>query len=288
MRFPLAAALRADHYRAEPYPHYVVTDALAEAAYQELATTRPDDAAIREGAAPGDNVRFSWSAVRTLDAPELPLAWRQFIAELVSQPFLDGVLAAFAPAIRTRYPFLEERMGPIEGWRVGVRKRDDFSRCEVLVDAQICLNSPVLRAASTVRGPHVDKPNKLFAGLYYMRPDDDTDTVGGELLIQRYRNPDARFDGSQLEPTDVETVSRVAYAGNTLVMFLNGLDALHAVTPRQPTPRSRYFVNLVGEVPHALFDLKARQRPLRGLRRLATRVGDLVRGRRTVSGQRYD
>lgn len=288
MRFDLALALTPEHYRSEPFPHYVVPNAVPAELYRTLSSQRPEDERIREGKPAGDNIRFSWSAAQTLEDASLALPWRQFIADQVSQSFLDHVLAAFAPAIRDRYPFLEERMGPIESWRVGLRKRDNFEHAHVLVDAQICLNSPVRSAASSVRGPHVDKANKLFAGLFYMRPDDDAETVGGELLIQRYRDPSARFDGSQLDPAAVETVDQVAYGGNTLVMFLNGLDALHAVTPRQPTSRSRYFVNLVGEVPYPLFDLKSRQRPFRSLRRLASRVGDLVRGRRTVSGQIYE
>lgn len=281
----LGTALHPAHYSASPYPHFVVRDALPAEEYAVLAASLPPDEAIRQGGDPGDNRRFSWSARHSLEDPALGPSWRAFIAGNVSQAFLDAVLAAFAPAIRARYPWLEERLGPIGGWRAGVRRRDGFDRADVLLDAQVCLNTPVVAGASAVRGPHVDKPGKLFAGLFYMRPADDTETVGGELEIQRYRNPGARFDGSQLDPHDVETVRRVPYAANTLVMFLNGIDALHAVTPRQPVGRSRYFVNIVGEIAHPLFDLKQRQRPFRQLRRLAARVGDALRGRRTDSGQ---
>lgn len=284
----LAAALRAECYRADPYPHYVVPFALTGSMYQHLAATFPSDDRIRRHASPGDNVRFSWSAAQSLTDDSLPAPWRVFITELTSQAFLQAVLGAFAPAIRARYPWLEQCMGPMPSWRAGLRGRDDFSTADVLVDAQICLNSPVLERASAVRGPHVDKPDKLFAGLFYMRPVQDADTQGGELMIQRCIDPHARFDGSQLDPAAVETVDRVPYAANMLVMFLNGPDALHAVTPRQPTPRSRYFVNLVGEVPHPLFDLKARQRPFRQLRRLVRRISDALAGRRSVSGQLRD
>ena len=198
-------------------------------------------------------------------------------------------MRALAPDIRATYPDLEQRIGrPLEQWRAGVRRRDTFASCEVLLDAQICINTPVRTAASSVRGPHVDKPNKLFAGLWYLRPPEDTDTVGGELLIYRWRAGRARFDGAELEPRDVEVVAQVPYAGNTFVLFLNSLDALHGVTPRQPTPRTRWFLNLVGEVGVPLFDLKARQRPLRGLRHAWMRVRDRLAGRHTDAGQRWD
>ena len=284
----LGSALAASHFATQPYPHYVVSDALPAPLYGELAARLPADDAIRQGGEPGDNRRFSWSAQQTLADARLDPLWREFVAAHVSQAFLDSVLAAFASAIRDRYPILEERLGAIGGWRAGVRRRDSFASADVLLDAQICLNSPVIAGASAVRGPHVDKPDKLFAGLFYMRPSDDAETVGGALQIQRHRRASPRFDGSQLEPQDVETVAEVAYAGNTLVMFLNGLDAVHAVTPRQPVPRSRYFINIVGEVAQPLFDLKSRQRPFRQLRRLSSRIGDALRGRRTDSGQLRD
>lgn len=284
----LGDVLAASCHVAEPFPYFVVADALPAAAYRELTARLPADERIREGAEPGDNRRFSWSARETLEDTQFDPSWREFIAAHVSQAFLDAVLAGFAPAIRARYPWLEDRLGPIDGWRAGLRRRDGFDTADVLLDAQICLNSPVIAGASAVRGPHVDKPNKLFAGLFYMRPADDEETRGGELLIQRRRDPSARFDGSQLDPDAVETVRQVPYAANTLVMFLNGLDALHAVTPRQPVARSRYFINIVGEVAHPLFDLKSRQKSFRQLRRLAGRIADALRGRRTDSGQLRD
>lgn len=284
----LGNALAPSQYAEQPFPHYVVHDALPAALYASLAATLPADARIRQGGEPGDNRRFSWSAQQTLVDSQLDPLWRDFIAANVSQPFLDAVLSAFAPAIRARYPWLEDHMGPIAGWRAGLRRRDGFDRADVLVDAQICLNSPVITGASAVRGPHVDKPDKLFAGLFYMRPDHDRETVGGELQVQAYRDRSARFDGSQLQPADVYTVRQVPYTANTLVMFLNGLDALHAVTPRQPVARSRYFVNIVGEVAVPLFDLKSRQRRFRQVRRLASRIGDALRGRQRDSGQLRD
>ena len=88
-------------------------------------------------------------------------------------------------------------------------RRQAFADCEVLLDAQVCVNTPVLRAASSVRGPHVDKPNKLFAGLYYLRPPGDTTTVGGELQLYRYPNPRAHVDGAELGVSEGETVALV-------------------------------------------------------------------------------
>ncbi|MGA0839841.1 MAG: hypothetical protein ACO3P1_08105, partial [Pseudomonadales bacterium] len=40
-----------------------------------------------------------------------------------------------------------------------------------------------------------------------------------------------------------------------LFMFVNGLEALHGVTVREPTPDRRLFLNLVGEMKRPLFDV---------------------------------
>jgi hypothetical protein len=285
----LAQRLDASTRRETPFPHFVVPAAAPAETFAALTRERPADDVVSRGQPAGDNRRFSLSAPEALTDPRVPQAWRDAVLAHIGQDFLDGVLRALAPDIRKTYPDLEDRIGrPLEQWRAGVRRRDTFESCEVLLDAQICINTPVRTAASSVRGPHVDKPNKLFAGLWYLRPPEDTDTVGGELLIYRWRAGRARFDGAELEPRDVEVVAQVPYAGNTFVLFLNSLDALHGVTPRQPTPRTRWFLNLVGEVGVPLFDLKARQRPLRGLRHAWMRVRDRLAGRHTDAGQRWD
>ncbi len=276
-------------HRTAPFPHFLAERALGESAYRGLVAEFPDAGTVTRGADRGDNRRFSLSAVDALDEPNVAERWRAFVAAHVSQAFLDGVLRALAPDIRRRFPDAEARAGrALEQWRAGVRRRQTFADCEVLLDAQVCINTPVLRAASSVRGPHVDKANKLFAGLYYLRPPDDTTTQGGELQLYGYRNARARFDGAELEPRDVALAATVPYAGDTFVLFTNSLEAVHGVTPRQITPNTRFFFNLVGEVAFPLFDLKSRQRPLPGLRRAWTRLTDRLAGRTTDSGQRWD
>src|SRR5687768_11571486 len=213
----LAQALRPEARADVPFPHYAVADALPRAQFEALVEAFPPNALVMQGGPPGDNRRYSWSAREALAEPALAAVWREFVAAHVAQSFLDGVLAALADDLRAAYPDLEARVGkPFAQWRAGLRRRDTFAEAEVLLDAQICINTPVVTTASTVRGPHVDRPNKLFAGLYYLRPPQDTDTRGGELELYGYRNPDARFDGAELAPRDVTLARTVPYEGNKI------------------------------------------------------------------------
>ena len=46
----------------------------------------------------------------------------------------------------------------------------------------------------------------------------------------------------------VEVVKEVRYEANTYVLFLNSRHSVHGVAPREITPLTRRFINMVGEV----------------------------------------
>lgn len=54
--------------------------------------------------------------------------------------------------------------------------------------------------------------------------------------------------GTQFEPEKLRLAAKVPYAANTLVMFINTPQALHAVTPRSFSSLPRRFVNIVAQV----------------------------------------
>src|SRR5205823_10197992 len=116
--------------------------------------------------------------------------WREFIKAHVSQEFLNELVTLFGDDIRAIYPSLEETYARLDRWRAGTRSMDNYRRAEVLLDAQICVNTPVAGQPSSVRGAHIDNTDKLFAGLYYLRHPDD-DSTGGDLEIYRSKDPSA-------------------------------------------------------------------------------------------------
>jgi len=274
------ASLLADPPRgalvSEPFPHLVLPDALPEDLCACLMAEFPPTEWIAGRHEAGDNRRWSWPAARTLSDARLSPAWRELIRFHTSPAFLAQVVRAFREPLRRLYPRLEAELGPGETWRAGVRGRDDFEAADVLLDAQICINTPVA-APTSVRGFHVDRPDKLFAGLYYLRAPDDR-SCGGDLQIARFRAA-RRFREYEIDERDVEVVRTVPYARNVLVMFLNGRDAVHGVTPRAVGPQPRRFVNLVGALRRPLFDLGPDQAPRQGLVPAARRVFAQLRAR---------
>jgi len=242
----------------DPFPHIVLRDALPEDLYARLAAEYPATDVIAESSHWGSNTRYSLTATKALDNPAISPLWRAFVHAHTSQQFLDQLVGIFADQIRALYPDFERAYAPLDRLRRGIRNRDSFDDADVLLDAQISINTPVQRRASSVRGLHLDRPNKLFVGLFYMRHSADT-SQGGDLELGRYRDGPAHFQEAELDARHVEVTKTVRYDRNVLVLFPNSIDALHGVTARSVTEHPRYLFNLVAEVRAPLFDLSPYQ-----------------------------
>lgn len=254
----LLADLPTDTVRTQPFPHLVARDLLPNELVARLIADFPPLGRITEGKPPGNNLRFSYAAHKALADPQVSDDWKRLVNDQLGQDFLDHFIRLFGDAIRTRLPALTGRFGDALQLRAGIRRQGAFRHADLLLESQISVNTPVTEPIS-VRGPHVDMPDKLFAGLFYLRHPDD-DAPGGDLQIHRYRNGSRCWHGQFIDDDDVTVVDTVKYQSNVLVLFLNGYDAIHGVTPRQPTRYPRLFLNLFGELQHPLFDLNHYQR----------------------------
>lgn len=262
----VTARLRPEDVVASPFPHVVLQDALEPGLYAALSREMPPLEILVKGRRFGSNDRLNFSAANIGLSPALSREWKEFIQAHVNQPFLDSVLALFAPHVLAAYPNFERDFRPLDTLRAGIRGADDYGTADVLLDAQIAVNTPVTGPATTVRGPHVDMPEKLFVGLFYMRREDD-DSSGGALEFYRSRVAKPSFSETRDVPErEIEPVFRIPYAANQLVLFLNTPWSLHGVSPRAETRHPRYFLNLIGQMGGPLF--QARQSgPARSLLR---------------------
>jgi hypothetical protein len=280
--------------RVEPYPHVVVENCLPEQYFNELAAAYPSDETIIEfcrqhpyrtfpfaDGAGRQNARYDISAFQALESPEgIPEIWLDFVRYHTSPEFFAEVAKVFGPVIRQAFPFLEDALGrPVEEFTTGVRFR---SERDISLDCQIGINTPATRPSS-VRRVHTDAPVELFAILLYFRMSDD-DATGGDLEIFRWKDPRRKiFFGSEADESAAERVDTVRYRPNTMVMFLNSQDSLHAVTPRGPSAHTRRLVNIIGEVdcsyPQGLFLLpKSKRTDIAYLRRKLSGLGRRIRG----------
>jgi hypothetical protein len=234
----------------QPFPHLTRVSALPAMEYDLLAEQFPPLAAIiGHGPPPGSNVAVRVSAVDALARADLPPAWRRFFEHHTSGDHWLEVVRIFGDHLRAAHPTLEARAGRrFHDWRVA--RRGTGEAADVRLDCQFVMNTPVARRSS-VKTPHVDKYDKIFSALFYMR--DATDrTAGGDLDLYRWRRT-PRFVRHRAIPRDVERVKTIGYAANTYVAFVNSPWSVHGVSPRDVTEMPRRYVNFVAEVPARAF-----------------------------------
>ena len=241
----------------EPFPHLIIQDPIDDEICLQLISEFPDLETVTKGANYTSNERFSYSAIDVLGNYQITPLWQEFVKVHTSQLFLEEIINLFTEEILKVYPDFDQKIGDLAQLKSGIRNIDNFEDKNVLLDAQICVNTPVVATPSSVRGPHVDNANKLFAGLYYLRDPRDTTSTGGNLEIHRYKHQNYRFSKRQfINSEDVEVVKTVNYERNVLVFLLNSEMSLHGVTVRDVTDHTRYFFNLLGEVKQPLFTMK--------------------------------
>lgn len=252
MRSLLAGVTAAD-ISTEPFPHIVIPDVLAPELYDELAGGFPPLSRMIWTGAPDrlpNNKHYALSARLVLEAPDMPDCWKRFLARHSGPEFLAEVATLF----EGYWP--QAMLHCLDGRLIG----HDVGRFSLLdppevwprirQDARFEINTPVRDRPSSVRGPHLDTPNRLFTGLFYLRAPED-DSEGGELVLYRWREGERwkrSIDHTVLPDEWVEEVARIPYRANQLVLFPQGIDALHGVGIRYPTPHVRRYVFITAEL----------------------------------------
>ncbi|MES1021705.1 2OG-Fe(II) oxygenase [Gloeocapsa sp. BRSZ] len=261
----LLSKVQASDVIAEPFPHIVIKDALDEDLCAKLVAEYPsiDTLSQSEDNQPtttSSNIRYHYTAKDTLNDEQISPLWKEFIQTHTSNAFLKQFINVFKEPILHLYPNFEQIYGSFELLTSGVRKIDTLDNSDVLLDTLICVNTPVTTRPTSVRGSHLDLADKLFAGLFYLRDPQD-DSTGGDLELYCFKKGRIQgFRNSEITSSAyVERVKTIEYERNCLVLFINSIHSLHGVSPRSLTKHPRYFVNLVGEVKHPLFNISKYQ-----------------------------
>ncbi len=243
-------------FTPEPFPVFVIDNALDEDAYRDLANVFPslEEVSMEDGPV-ANNTNYTRSARHVIDNPVFDERWRRFFRHHVSPDFWQEILPLVGDAILSVHSDIEERAGrPLSQMSVAMRGSPDAEASDIRLDCQFAMNSPVTET-STVRAPHIDHRSKIFNALLYCRPPED-DTPGGELEIFRFRGkPAYRPEGRTVLSTRIEAVQTVPYRANTLVLFVNSPLSVHGVTPRPVTPHARRYINFLCEFREPLFEL---------------------------------
>lgn len=251
--------VRRRNIRSRPFTWVSWKPALEPAYYEILMAAYPSLAQVIWRRPYQQNARYDIDACELLLRDDIDPVMKEFIKYHTSKSFWLEIVRLLGPRIRRQYPYLEETVGKnLEDFHVGVRnaKRDpEEPPVDIEMDAKPGYNTPVTRARTKVRGPHIDNPRELFAALMYCRFDDDT-SKGGNLIIEKslVSTTSYRWHGkSELYPKDCTCYAVQKYKKNEACFFINSLRAIHSVTEREPTRHPRRLMNFIAEVRHPLF-----------------------------------
>ena len=237
--------------RLSPFPYIVIGEVLPWDLYNKLEAEYPEQYMTKgetRGFGTARYVDHDFDTYATVSQ-----AWQEFAAYSTSREFKNEVIRAFRTGLEEHYPpgsFCPEGLYT-KYMRSDVAPRRAPKSGSIRMEMQFVLNAI---DNIQIRTPHVDQSKELFAGLFYMKKSDDTGTDGG---LNVYRNTAGkqwrRVTGREAVAEDIEVVERVPYKANTMVMFLNTVDSLHGVEPRDNPNTIRRYVNIDGHVQEKLF-----------------------------------
>ena len=232
---------RVDHLvHIAPFPYIAIYEALPWALYDKLSKEFPEKEILSQHEY-GENQRVDLHAKNSQG--KVSPQWQSFIDYHTSQAFWKDIIRVFGDAIRLVYPSLEIQHGALDKWQTVVRGKGQGT---VNMECQPGVNTPQ-KEFGRVRGPHLDNPIELVAGLLYMGEGE------GDLEVCKITKPPVYHGKLEIEDDCVEVVGRVKYRPNMFVMFLNSPISVHSVTPRMPTDECRRLCNFAAEMNQPLF-----------------------------------
>ena len=237
-----------------PFPHLVVENVLPTDVYATLDEAFPSIEYVADvpvGEEIQSNTTYLRTSDRTLEDETLSPLWREFVETNTGRNVFEHAIELFGADIAERHPTLEANFGkPLAAFttarRSGKGDSEANRRADLMIDCQFGVNTPVQEMGAP-RGPHVDRGAKLFSALLYLRDEKDEST-GGEYELFRLRGkPFPRNKMKKVPERYIESVKKVPYRTNSLVMWMNTPDAVHAVHPRSITPFPRRYIAISGE-----------------------------------------
>lgn len=222
----------------EHFPYIYIENALDEKFYNELSSNFPKMESFTQELNIKENTRYDISRENYKDSST---AWKEFLEYHSSFEFFKSVISIFNNEIKNSKNQNLLNVLSKNDLKTGYVKSDfRQNKIDVWHDIGININTKVSENKPTVRTPHVDNPNKIYGGLFYMKNPRDK-CLGGDLELFKFKNK-KKYMGHSVPNRFIQKISQVDYKENNLVIFLNSNDSIHGVTERTATEFSRRFL----------------------------------------------
>ena len=224
----------------QPFPHLCIYNALPENIYNELVDKFPEEIVCSTPAL-DNGITYRHKSNPVLVEDNIPNIWKEFFAYHTSPEFFQYVMEIFEDSFYKYYP--KEIYEQLILGDVGIRKLS--KKTKYVTDCQFVVHEPVDETGTT-RTPHLDNPGEIYAGLLYMKKQNDVST-GGNFTLHEITNVDKVYNKSGRAVETSNPVKEVVYKPNNFCMFLNVHNSVHSVTPRLNASERRRSINIIGE-----------------------------------------
>ena len=231
----------------EPYPHFVIEDALPEEVYEQLQSEWPTKQLL--ATEPFDqDICYRLKADEMLKPGRVSNLWKEFTEYHTSMEFYKEMIQVFGELV----PHVDDLTLSPRGWDTG----DD----KIGTDCQTVMHKPIDFSSRTA---HIDNPREIYAALLYMPYKEDQSTGGEFQIHETYANITEvnKNGGREVKEKAGEIVKTIPYKANTLVVFCNNSTrCVHSVSARKDAVLHRRSVNIIAEFNRAarrkMFEVK--------------------------------
>ena len=241
------------NYSSYPFPFFTIENPFDDEIYSKLEKDYKLFISFfkKQNEYKKNNIRLQISATDFFNNPIFKKSiWHDFISYHCSRDFFLDIIDIFYEDILKIYPNVIKLIEKKKGSKsfIGLRNNDKNDKFDFVADCQPGINTPV-KSKSTVRDSHIDNPVELIAGLFYLRDDKDF-SRGGNLEIMKKigEKPTLFYKKAEVYNTqDLEVYKSINYKKNNVIFFLNTIDSIHRITPRENCDIPRNLTNIIFE-----------------------------------------
>lgn len=176
--------------------------------------------------------------------------WYDFVEYHTSKTFFLELVEIFRNDMIKIYPRIIDMIDKNKDDKnfLNIRTKENISNFQFVADCQPGINTPCYHETS-VRQSHLDNSAEIFAGLFYLRDDNDRSS-GGNLQVMEVKNKKKINFHQKSEVKnqfDLDIFKEVKYEKNKVIFFLNTKNSIHNVTSRSETNLPRNLTNIIFE-----------------------------------------
>jgi len=222
-----------------PYPFVFIDSFLKTETYKEITEKFPTLKTFENyGDIKGNNIQIRVAFNNF--SQELDLFWKEFGSYFLNSDFFYNFCEFYEDDIKYLYPKIYHVIKK-KNFKIGIQGIDNFEKCDVLLDFQIGINTPV-KEVTSVRGPHLDNKKTIYTALCYLKDSDDNTNSGHFTIYQLKRFKLLGLGSSRsVSLSDVKDYKEIKYKSNRVASFLNTKKSIHGVTQRELTSKVRKF-----------------------------------------------